>query len=63
MDKYTRIYIAVCIDMQIATASGYAATNKFTIILEVQNEDLLTCIESTNLTDSVIHIFTLIRVQ
>ena len=60
MNKYTRIHITICIDMQITSSTSDTSANILRIILEIHAED---CLCRTILSDLVIHLFTLLRIR
>ena len=60
MDKYTRFHIPVRVDMQIVLSACDTAAYELRIVLEIHCEDLLSSLHATNLTHSVIHIFSLL---
>ena len=59
MDKYTRFHISIGIDMTVVSSSGDAAANEFSVVLEIHGINLFASCSTTDLTDSVIHIFSL----
>ena len=59
MDKYTWVYITIRIDMKVTSSSCNTSAYELTIILEIHNKDFFSTFHRTNLTDSVIDIFTL----
>ena len=63
MDEYARLNISDRVDMAIASASGYAAMNEFTVVLEVDSKDFLAACPVSDFSYSVVHIFTLFRVK
>ena len=60
MDEYAGVYVTGCIDVQVVTASGYAAMYELGIVLEIHGEDGF-CL--TILSDPAVNGLTLIRVR
>ena len=63
MDKYARFYITVWIDVTVESSASDTSADKLTVILEVKYKDWLASFKSSDLTDSVVHIFSLLRCQ
>ena len=63
MNKYTRIYITICIDMQITASSSYTSSNILAIILEVDAEDRLAAGKAADLAYTLDHVLTLFGIQ
>ena len=63
MDKYARFYVTVWIDVTVESSSGDTSADKLTVILEVKYKEWLASFKSSDLTDSVVHIFSLLRCQ
>ena len=61
MDENTRLHIAVCIDMAVVSSSCDTASDELTVVLEVHNKDLFVALIGTDLTQSVIDIFSLLN--
>ena len=57
MDKYARVYVTVCIDMEITSSTSNTSTYIFCIILEIHTENRLGL---TEFTDLMIHFLTLL---
>ena len=49
MDKYARVYVTVCIDMEITSSTSNTSTYIFCIILEIHTENRLGLTEFTDL--------------
>ena len=60
MDEYAGVYVTGCIDVQVVTASGYAAMYELGIVLKIHGEDGF-CF--TILSDPAVNSLTLIRVR
>ena len=56
MDEYAWVAVAIRVDMQIAASTGDTSAYVFAVVLEIHGEYWF---GRTNLTDLVIHIFTL----
>src|SRR5574344_1773666 len=63
MNKYARLNISGRIDVAVIFSSGDTSADIFTIILEVDSHDLLAAFICTDLTNTMIHIFTLFRIE
>ena len=61
MDENTRLHIAVCIDMAVVSSSCDTASDELTVVLEIHNKDLFVALIGTDLTQSVIDIFSLLN--
>ena len=59
MNKYTRLHVTLRVDVAVVSSSCDTSAYELSIILEVHNKDLFTTFHRTNLTDSVIDVFTL----
>ena len=60
VDEYTRLHIALGIDVQITASACDTSTYELSVVLEVHTEDRFL---SAHLTDSVVHYFTLFGLQ
>ena len=63
MDEHAGLRIAVRIDVEIISAARDASADEFPVILEIHGEDRLSAAAAADLTDSVINIFTLLRIR
>ena len=63
MDKYTRLCVTICIDMEVVSSSCDTSAYKFTVILEIHSENSRTMLHITDLSYTVLHINSLFRIQ
>ena len=63
VDEDTRFHIAVGVDMAVTFAACHAAVHKFTVVLEVDGEQFLAALDPADISDLVIHVFSLFRTQ
>ena len=60
MDKYARLCITVCIDVEVVTSTGDTSSNELTIVLEVHCIDGFAAFPATDFTDTFNHVLTLL---
>ena len=60
VDKYARLCITVCIDVEVVTSTGDTSANEFTIVLEIHCVDGFATLPSTDFTDTFNHVLTLL---
>ena len=63
VNEDTRLCISIGIDVEIVSSAGNAASDKLAVILEIHRVDHLAALVGTDLTDSVINVFTLLRAR
>ena len=62
MDEYTGLHIAVWIDMAVVSAACDTSAHIFSIVLEIEGKDRFSALHGTDFTNTVIHIFSLVRI-
>ena len=60
VDEYARVGVAVCVDVQVASAAGDTAADKLAVVLEIHGEDRLF---AANCAYAVIHFAALLGVR
>ena len=58
VDKYARLHIALCIDVQVSSSSCNTSADVLSVVLEVHSEDRF---RLTEMTDAAVHLFSLLR--